>query len=99
MDPIARRLNCVSTRLSDDELGLVDSKRGAFFRGEWLRMAALDQLPNVIPEINRQSYGELGRIGSNLNQIARRLNGANLVEIAEVKAILDDLRIALLGAR
>ena len=93
------RSNCVSTRLNDQELRILDSQRGEFFRGEWLRMAALEQLPHIIPENNRLSYSELGRIGSNLNQIARRLNERKIVEIAEVKAILDELRLSLLGAR
>ncbi len=98
IEPSLRRSNCVSTRLNDRELRLLDGQRGEFFRGEWLRMAALDQLPNVMPEINRQAYSDLGRIGSNLNQIARRLNEKKIVEIAEVKVILDELRLTLLGA-
>jgi hypothetical protein len=99
IDPIAKRSHCVSTRLNTAELHALDAQRGEFQRGEWMRMAALDKLPPSIPEVNRLSYIELGRIGANLNQVARRLNTSKVIEIIEVKSLLDDLRLSLLDAK
>lgn len=99
IDPNAKRSHCVSTRLNDDELQRLDAQRGAFQRGEWMRMAALDKLPPSIPEINRQSYNDLARVGANLNQLSRRANAGQSVEIEELAYILSDLRLSLLGVK
>lgn len=99
IDPNAKRSHCVSTRLNDEELQRLDSQRGAFQRGEWMRMAALDKLPPSIPEINRQAYAELAHSGANLNQLLRRVNGGHALEIEELIAILSDYRLSLLGAK
>jgi len=64
-------------------------------------------LPAPIPQINEQSYWELGKIGVNLNQITHAINRAvkegSLVavdpraEILAVKTALDEIRLQLLG--
>ena len=64
-------------------------------------------LPAPIPEINQQTYWELGKIGVNLNQITHAINRAvkegSLVavepraEILAVKTALDEIRLQLLG--
>jgi hypothetical protein len=64
-------------------------------------------LPAPIPEINQQTYWELGKIGVNLNQITHAINRAvkegSLVavaprpEIEAVKTALDEIRLQLLG--
>jgi len=64
-------------------------------------------LPAPIPQINEQTYWELGKIGVNLNQITHAINRAvkegSLVavepraEILAVKTALDEIRLQLLG--
>ena len=46
-----------------------------------------------IPEINRQAYCQLVRVGNNLNQIAKRLNSGLYAQ--ELKTALDDVREAV----
>ncbi len=64
-------------------------------------------LPAPIPEINQQTYWELGKIGVNLNQITHAINravkeGSDVAvdprkEILAVKTALDKIRLQLLG--
>lgn len=100
------RKNCVSTRLTDEELKLLDSRRGTLSRGEFVRYLALDKpLPNIaeIPEINREKWIELSRSASNIHQIAHALNRKqdseleNLCELARRE--LQVFRLALLGMK
>jgi len=66
-------------------------------------------LPAPIPQINEQTYWELGKIGVNLNQITHAINravkeGSNIAvdpraEILAVKTALDEIRLQLLGQR
>ena len=64
-------------------------------------------LPAPIPQINEQTYWELGKIGVNLNQITYAINravkeGSDVAvdprrEILAVKTVLDEIRLQLLG--
>ncbi len=64
-------------------------------------------LPAPIPQINQQTYWELGKIGVNLNQITHAINLAvkagesvavdSRPEIEAVKTALDEIRLQLLG--
>jgi len=64
-------------------------------------------LPAPIPQINEQTYWELGTIGVNLNQITHAINravkeGSDVAvdprpEIEAVKTALDEIRLQLLG--
>jgi hypothetical protein len=64
-------------------------------------------LPAPIPEINQQTYWELGKIGVNLNQITHAINravkeGSKVAvdprpEIEVIKTALDKIRLQLLG--
>jgi hypothetical protein len=64
-------------------------------------------LPAPIPEINEQTYWELGKIGVNLNQITHAINravkeGSDVAvdprrEILAVKTALSEIRLQLLG--
>ncbi len=66
-------------------------------------------LPAPIPEINQQTYWELGKIGVNLNQITHAINRAvkegqgvscdSRAEIEAVKTLLNEVRLQLLGQR
>jgi hypothetical protein len=66
-------------------------------------------LPAPIPQINEQTYWELGKIGVNLNQITHAINRAvkegksvavdPRAEILAVKTALSEIRLQLLGQR
>lgn len=96
------RTHCVSVRLNRDELSMLNAKRGPMKQGEWLRCAALDKLPLVVPEINQEKWRELARAAANLNQISRSLHLCNDINTEELDQIRKDLmgfRTALLGAK
>jgi len=93
-----RRNHCVSVRLNTGELATLDARRGAYQRGEWLRMAALDKLPPTVPAINVQAWAELARAAANLNQIARALNAGEKIERGGLRDQLNHFRAALIGA-
>jgi len=63
----------------------------------FLREHALSRAPVAVPEVNRQAFAELGRAGNNLNQIARRLNERDLVDVIEVHAMLRVIQRAIMG--
>jgi len=66
-------------------------------------------LPAPIPQINEQTYWELGKIGVNLNQITHAINRAvkegqgvscdSRTEIEAVRTLLNEVRLQLLGQR
>ncbi|MFZ6686870.1 ATP-binding protein [Undibacterium sp. SXout11W] len=92
------RTNCVSVRLNDSELAMLEQKRGKLMRGEWLRMSALDHLPPTIPGLNQKAWVELSRAASNLNQIAANMNRGDLIDIRLIQNELAEFRNKLVGA-
>lgn len=50
----------------------------------------------AIPEINLKAYSELGRVASNINQIARKLHSSDIIDLSLLQAELDALRLALI---
>ena len=93
-----KRQHLVACRLTDAEQAQLERGRGALSAGEWLRTLALARrLPRAIPEINLEAYGALARSAANLNQLTRRANAADRLEISELAATLATFRAALLG--
>lgn len=102
----ARRLE---VKVSADERGNIEEMARAcgLSLSEFVRRAALRQKIAPIakvPEANLAIYPELGRIGSNLNQIATALNAGKFTDgprlgelVLELKKHLDDTRRQLLG--
>ena len=68
------RSHCVSVRLNEEELIILDSKRGQYKKGEWLRIASLNKLPPVLPEINREAWVKLGNLSQDLNHLLNHLD-------------------------
>lgn len=97
LDKTDCRDKCVSVRLNDAELAQLDRQRGVLKKGEWLRMAALDELPPAIPELNQQAWIELARASANLNQIATKLNHGDVVDIQIIRSALTIFRNDLVG--
>lgn len=97
------RTHCVSVRLNDEELEILNKKRGTMKKGEWLRCAALDKLPPIIPEPNIKKWQDLAKAASNLNQIAHWLNInkqaiLNEQQINRIRQTITEFRAALIGA-
>ena len=93
-----KRQHLVACRLTDAEQAQLERGRSALSAGEWLRTLALARrLPRAIPEINLEAYRALARSAANLNQLARRANAADRLEISELVATLATFRAALLG--
>lgn len=68
------RSYCVSVRLNENELSILEEKRGSYKKGEWLRMASLNKLPPVLPEINREAWIKLGSLSQDLNHLLSHLD-------------------------
>ncbi|HBR1692588.1 TPA: ATP-binding protein [Klebsiella quasipneumoniae subsp. quasipneumoniae] len=68
------RTHCISVRLNEEELIILDSKRGQYKKGEWLRMASLNKLPPALPEINREAWVKLGNLSQDLNHLLNHLD-------------------------
>ena len=64
----------IQDRLNEEELIILDSKRGQYKKGEWLRMASLNKLPPVLPEINREAWIKLGSLSQDLNYLLSHLD-------------------------
>lgn len=91
------RTHCVSVRVNQEELDLLDASRGRLQRGAAMRLLSFSSLPPVVPELNQKAWAELSKPAANLNQIAYRLNAGESVEIAEVQKVLAAFRAGLLG--
>ncbi|WP_312990971.1 ATP-binding protein [Atlantibacter hermannii] len=74
LPPDEIRHHCISVRLNEEELIILDSKRGQYKKGEWLRMASLNKLPPVLPEINREAWIKLGSLSQDLNHLLSHLD-------------------------
>ncbi|TAJ06689.1 hypothetical protein [Pectobacterium versatile] len=96
------RTYCVSVRLNNEELSLLNERRGSHRKGEWLRMAFLHNLPAIIPPINLEAWKTLGEISQKLNRLAAHLdnkgNDSSLsqTELFAVKRQISELRQHLL---
>ena len=100
----ALRSYCVSVRFNKEELELLNEKRGATKKGEWLRMASLQKIPPIIPAVNLNAWKALSDISQKLNRIATHIDGKSKesqlthTELFAVKRQLEELRCNLLRA-
>lgn len=93
----ARRDVRVASWLTQEEAAEIDSLRGNRPRGEWIREAALGAPIASPPKINGEVWASLGHGLSNLNQIAKKLNGSRSVEHTALEAEIAAIRAQLLG--
>jgi hypothetical protein len=101
-----RRAHCISVYLNDEELALLDAKRGQRPRGWWLRNAALSGLPAVIPPENLAAHRDLARIRTNVQAVADKVamhgfeatGEPDWYQQAELYEALHALRAQLVGA-
>ncbi|HCA9856425.1 TPA: hypothetical protein MYK87_004882 [Klebsiella pneumoniae] len=98
------RSHCVSVRLNNSELQLLNTKRGSTSKGKWLRMASLHKLPTIVPPVNIDTWKTLGEINQKLNRIALHIDSKSKdsqlthTELFVVKRQLEELRQHLLNA-
>lgn len=59
-------------------------------------IAGKTQLSVVVPEINLKAYAELARTAANLNQLARKLNSSDIIDLTQLQAELHAFRLALI---
>jgi hypothetical protein len=90
-----QRDETVTVRLTKDERATLDAlaSRSGLAAGAFMRAAAFgdagpraQRRPPADHKALRQLLGECGRVGNNLNQIARNLNAAGSVNIPELRA-------------
>ncbi|EAN4498627.1 hypothetical protein EG907_23150, partial [Salmonella enterica] len=98
------RSHCVSVRLNDEELTLLNEKRGRHRKGEWLRLSSLNKLPAVVPAINFEAWKTLGEISQKLNKLVAHLDSKSYespltqTELFAVKRQVSELRLHLITA-
>lgn len=98
------RTHCISVRLNQDELQLLNTKRGDKSKGEWLRLAFLEKLPVAVPAINIEAWKSLSEISQKLNKLVAHLDnksqGSSLTqtELFAVKRQISELRMKLITA-
>ena len=101
--PKTLRTHCVSVRLNDTELQLLNAKRGPTSKGQWLRIASLQKLPTIVPTVNIDTWKTLGEINQKLNRIALHIDSKSKdsqlthTELFAVKRQLEELRTNLLS--
>ncbi|MML57029.1 hypothetical protein D7N80_28100 [Salmonella enterica subsp. enterica] len=101
---LSKRIYCISVRLNNKELEILNVNRGSYKKGEWIRMAFLHKLPSIIPEINIEAWRALSDISQKLNRIATHIDGKSKdsqltkTELFAVKRQLEELRQHLLNA-
>ncbi|HHC2490421.1 TPA: hypothetical protein ACN7FZ_005213 [Klebsiella pneumoniae] len=98
------RIHCISVRLNNNELQILNIKRGNKSKGEWLRMLFLQNLPPVVPTINTEAWKKLSDISQKLNRISLHIDSKSKdsqlthTELFAVKRQLQELRQHLLNA-
>ena len=90
-----KRTREITIRVTDDELQKLHARKADVTLAGWLRSLGLGVTP--IKQADPNLVRALGRIGSNLNQIAKHANTYNeldqnvLTEISAIREVLADL--------
>lgn len=98
------RSHCVSVRLNDEELKLLNEKRGRHRKGEWVRLALIEKLPVTVPPINLEAWKSLSEISQKLNKLVAHLDSKShessltKTELFVVKRQISELRLNLITA-
>lgn len=102
--PETLRTHCVSVRLNNAELSKLNTLRGDYAKGEWLRMASLQKLPTIVPPVNINTWKTLGEINQKLNRIALHIDSKSIdsqlthTELFAVRRLIKELRQHLINA-
>lgn len=102
LPPNRIRRHTVTVRLNDFELKQVNDSRNQLSRSCWLRSSALQQLPPIVPEPNKEAWNQLTASLQKLNDLTsfmiRKGTDAQLLshEVTILKLKLSHVRDALL---
>lgn len=99
------RRHTIGVRVNEDERNRIQEKadRMNMAPAQWLRHAALDRIlpPCPAPKLNRDMYVELGKIGTNINQLVKASNSGRmphpLPPLRNLVNIIINLRLEILG--
>ena len=94
------RRHTVKVSLNDAELEQLKEKSEGRSLGKFCREAALggtvqERSMQQVPIVNREKWMELGRVGSNLNQIARHLNRGEWIEGDAIQETVEETLVEL----
>ncbi len=100
LDASVRRDTKLSVNFNESELVDLDAHCAEVHstRAEYCRRAAINTVPKSVPEANRFLRENIWRIGSNINQIARKLNSNGLFTASlekQTTALYDELEAAM----
>lgn len=98
----AARTVVVGVRMTPAERERIRAIAGDTGAGELMRSLALGgspRIPKRVPELNRAAWEELARTASNLNQLAYRTNGGEVVGGDELADALSECRRLLIEVR
>lgn len=96
----------VNVRLTDDEYAKLSADANGGSKAELLRASYFGRKPKVpkaVPALNESAYSDLGRMGNNLNQLAKHANATGEIDphiqdlLYDVKSQLVIVRALLLG--
>ncbi|EOU7924281.1 MULTISPECIES: hypothetical protein [Enterobacterales] len=102
-DPNLRN-NCISVRFNDEELKILNFKRGERSKAEWLRLIALEKIPPTVPSINNETWKVLSEISQKLKRITIHIDGKSKdsqlthTELFAVRRLIKELRHHLINA-
>ena len=98
---VGERRYCVAVRMNESELSELDRRRGQILRGTFLRNMFLGKKePRQIPGVNQKAYFETARWASDLSQIVKKLNSADVIEIEKIQNLrqtLNEFRKSIIG--
>ncbi len=93
------QINC---RLTDQELQALDARRGGLSRGAWLRTAAMQRPPRIVPAINREAWSHLAKVAGGLTYLVEvaKSGGTPSMDgsmVADLRQAVSDVRRLLIG--
>jgi hypothetical protein len=88
-----KRTHTQCIRLSAMELRHVEdyAERAGLDIPSYIRLLIVGITPVIVPQINVEAFGQLGRVGNNLNQLVRLANQGVLPEKNEILPLLNTL--------
>ncbi len=93
----SQRKHRIAVYLNDAELKIINgfSELSHVCPAAYLRRAALNTPPVVIPELNKEVWQVLGKAAANLNQLSKLLNSNDLSYLSQTREALVRFRQAL----
>lgn len=92
-----RRVVVVKACLSPGEAVILDARRNRLTRGAFLRAAAIDSIPQIIPPVNASLHADLGRALGNLATISTAMRGGDFIEVDECREAVRRVRNLLIS--